>query len=53
MRFTLPFIISHARPTEPKVVFVCDYNMSRLYNPTNFELSVSFKKFGLYNLDGL
>jgi hypothetical protein len=24
-------------------VFVWDYNLSRLYNPTNFELSVSSK----------
>jgi hypothetical protein len=34
-------------------VFVWDYNLPRLYNPTIFELSVGLKVVGLYNLDRL
>jgi hypothetical protein len=34
-------------------VFVWDYNLSRLYNLTTFELRVSSKIVGLYNLGGL
>jgi hypothetical protein len=32
-----------------KWMFVCDYNLSRLYNPTNFELNYNLSR--LYNLD--
>jgi hypothetical protein len=34
-------------------VFICVYNLTRFYNPANFELSVSSKFFGLYNLEKL
>jgi hypothetical protein len=34
-------------------VFVWDYKLSRLYNPTNFELGASSKFVGLYNLSRL
>jgi hypothetical protein len=34
-------------------VFVWDYNLSRLYNPIIFELRVSSKVVGLYNLSRL
>jgi hypothetical protein len=34
-------------------VFVWDYNLPRLYNPTTFELTLSSKIIGLYNLDRL
>jgi hypothetical protein len=36
-----------------KGVFVWDYKLSRLYNPTNFELGASSKFVGLYNLSRL
>jgi hypothetical protein len=38
---------------EAKGVFVWDYNLPRLYNPTIFELRVSSKIVGLYNLGRL
>jgi hypothetical protein len=36
-----------------KWVFVWDYNLSRLYNPIIFELTLSSKVVGLYNLGRL
>jgi gibberellin 2beta-dioxygenase len=36
-----------------KGVFVWDYNLPRLYNPTTFELTLSSKIIGLYNLGRL
>jgi hypothetical protein len=41
------------RKKQYKGVFVWDYNLPRLYNPINFELSVSSKFVGVYNLDRL
>jgi hypothetical protein len=38
---------------DTKVMFVWDYNLSRLYNPINFELTFSSKFGGLYNLGRL
>jgi hypothetical protein len=36
-----------------KGVFVWDYNLDRLYNLTNCELTLSLKFVGLYNLPRL
>jgi hypothetical protein len=39
--------------TRAKWLFVWDYNLPRLYNPIIFELRVSSKVVGLYNLGRL
>jgi hypothetical protein len=38
------------RTLQTKGVFVWDYNLARLYNPTHFDLTLSSKCVGLYNL---